>query len=340
MTDADVWAITSYRAGETSQILGLAESLERPYREVRLDYRRRAGPLGLLRAVAATGVATPLAPPWPRLVLSAGLRNEPVCRWLRVRSGGRTRLVFIGRTWAPVGSFDLVVTTPQYRLRPAPNVLENPLTLHGHDHGALQAARVRWDRPLGAAGQRIGVLIGGATGPYQLDEACALQLAGQLNTLRREAGGNVRFLISSSSRTPPAFLGQLEGGLEGDHFVYRWRAGAADNPYAGILACADALVVTEDSVAMLSEAVAAGVPVLVAELSVRGRARLRARAYRVVMRWGHRRWTRDVGLVHEVLYQRGLARPLSDGAAALDQAPASVDDYQKETARRVVELLA
>ena len=44
-----------------------------------------------------------------------------------------------------------------------------------------------------------------------------------------------------------------------------------DNPYLGLLACADAIVVTEDSVSMVSEAVATDVPVMVASLPGRSR---------------------------------------------------------------------
>ena len=44
-----------------------------------------------------------------------------------------------------------------------------------------------------------------------------------------------------------------------------------DNPYFGLLALADAIVVTEDSVSMVSEAVATSAPVLLAGLPGRSR---------------------------------------------------------------------
>ena len=46
---------------------------------------------------------------------------------------------------------------------------------------------------------------------------------------------------------------------------------AGDNPYFGLLALADAIVVTEDSVSMVSEAVATAAPVLLAALPGRSR---------------------------------------------------------------------
>ena len=44
-----------------------------------------------------------------------------------------------------------------------------------------------------------------------------------------------------------------------------------DNPYFGMLALADLIVVTQDSVSMISEAAATTAPVLVAELPGRSR---------------------------------------------------------------------
>jgi hypothetical protein len=43
--------------------------------------------------------------------------------------------------------------------------------------------------------------------------------------------------------------------------LFRWRHGAADNPYLGFLALADSIIVTGDSVSMLIEACVTGKPV-------------------------------------------------------------------------------
>src|SRR5262245_22386995 len=170
-----VWAVASYRAGENSQIFGLAERLtERcgwSYTTKRLAYARLAGPIGLLRRVSLAGLTDAarreLGPPWPELVISAGVKNEPVCRWIRRESGGRTRLVFLGRTWANRSCFDLVVTTPQYRLPHAPNVLHNLMTQHSVGDARLAAARDRWRDSFAAyRSPRVGVLVGGDSGPF------------------------------------------------------------------------------------------------------------------------------------------------------------------------------
>ncbi len=121
-----VWAVASYRAGENSQISGLANRLGGEVVTKRLRYNGWAGPLGLVRATSRAGIdsaaSDALVAPWPDILISAGLKNEPVCRWIKANSGDRTRIVFLGRTWARRSVFDLVVTTPQYRLPAEPNV--------------------------------------------------------------------------------------------------------------------------------------------------------------------------------------------------------------------------
>ncbi|MEO1370623.1 MAG: ELM1/GtrOC1 family putative glycosyltransferase, partial [Acidobacteriota bacterium] len=202
-----IWALLSYRAGMNSQILGLAEALDRPFERRRLAYR--PGWAGwwpaYLRRTTLAGLdlerSDLLAPPWPDLVLTAGRRHEPVCRWLRIRSGGTSRSVFVGRTWAGSRHFDLVVTTPQYRVRPAANVLENPTTLHRVTPSRLRGAAERWGPRLGGLPRpRVAVLAGGTSGPFPFGPVAAARLGREATA----AAGEGTLMVTTSSRTSAA----------------------------------------------------------------------------------------------------------------------------------------
>ena len=306
--EPEIWAVTSYRAGETSQILALASALADAtgsiWRRIDIGYRPWASAAGLLRLTTAAGALEPPTGTWPKVLISAGLRNEPICRWVKRNSGGRTRIVFLGRTWATSDRFDLVVTTPQYRLRKADNVFENPLTLHRIGPPALADARQAFAERFGTGEPTlVGVLLGGNSGPYRFDKAYAQRLAQELNDFAESR--NTRLLISSSSRTPPEFFARLTGQLSGEHEIHDWHS-REQNPYLGILACAEALIVSADSIAMISEAVATGKPVLLTEPSTARSPG--AWLYQSATSWGHRRWTRDVSLVHNTLIQLGLVQ--------------------------------
>ena len=321
-----IWLIDAYRAGERGQVRALADAVSRalgwPCRRIPLKYRSHVlipHILGLstLRGVAPDAAAE-LVPPWPELVITCGVRNEPVCRWIREQSGGRTRYLHLGRPWAPLDSFDLIVTTPQYRVPDRDNVVNNALTLHDVTPSRLAAERERWagafdalPRPL------IAVNVGGHSGPYTLGPKAARRLAREVSDMARRQGGSV--LISTSSRTPAAVANILEREIEVPSHLYRWRPDDPDNPYFGMLAVADSVVVTGDSIAMLSEACATGKPVFMFDLGGMRPGyrpprdfRWTGLLYRLLMRLLWRKLSRDITLVHSQLTASGRAVWLGD----------------------------
>ncbi|MFZ5652852.1 MAG: mitochondrial fission ELM1 family protein [Pseudomonadota bacterium] len=327
-----MWLLEPYRAGEQQQALALAEALGWPFAHRRLHYRRwRGAATNLGRGTGLAGIdvrrSDPLAPPWPDLLISAGMRNEPVARWVRRQSGGRTRLVHLGRPWADPRDFDLVITTPQYRLPQRPNVLHNELPLHRVRPGRLAEAAARWGPALAhLPAPRIAVVVGGDSGPYTLGARAARRLLAEAAALAKGAGGSL--LITTSPRTPAAARRALDADCGVPAHRYFWRAADPDNPYFGYLALADALVVTADSVSMLAEAAATGKPLYLFDLGA-GRHRMRpgagagsddwslkATLYRALMRWGWRRLSRDITLVHRRLIASGRAAWLGDPPVA------------------------
>tara|TARA_R110001599_G_scaffold353884_2_gene602373 strand:- start:59705 stop:60757 length:1053 start_codon:yes stop_codon:yes gene_type:complete len=321
-----IWLIGAYRAGEQSQVRALVDALGWPCETKRLCYRKHVvlpHALGLtsLRGITAESAAM-LAAPWPDLVISSGVRNEPVCRWIRAQSGGLTRYVHVGRPWGPLTGFDLVVTTPQYRVPRRANVLNNMLTLHSVTPQRLAAAREEWAETFEHLPRpRIAVIAGGHSGPFTLGPLAASRLARQVSTLARQSGGSL--LVSTSSRTSDEAIAALQAGIDVPNYFYRWQPNDAANPYFAMLALADRLVVTGDSIAMLSEACATGRPVQIFDLGgMRGHSdvavdsRLTARLYGVLMRWLWQPLSRDITLVHQQLRASSRAFWLEEESGA------------------------
>jgi mitochondrial fission protein ELM1 len=324
-------------------VRALADALGWPTHTHRLDYRGQVLLPHLLGRTTLRGISAAsraeLAPPWPDLVISCGVRNEPVCRWIRARSGGRTRYVHIGRPWGPLDQFDLVITTPQYRIPAAPNVLHNQLTLHGLTPARLAEARTAWAEGFESLpAPRVAVLVGGDSGPYTLGPRAAARLARETSALALQLGGSL--LVTTSSRTDPAAVAALEGSLQAPHRLHRWRPDQERNPYLGMLAWADRVVVTGDSIAMLSEACATGRPVAMFDLGGmrEGRReqvdfRLTAKLYGALLRWGWKPLSRDITRVHQALRQSGRAHWL--GETVEQRAPATAPDDMARALRSV-----
>jgi hypothetical protein len=108
----------------------------------------------------------------------------------------------------------------------------------------------------------VTVLLGGSNGAYRLTLRRLDGIAEAIGQVLRETGGSA--LITPSRRTGEAGRKLMQQRLAGLP-VAIWD-GAADNPYFACLALADAVLVTADSVSMISEAAATGKPVHILDL--------------------------------------------------------------------------
>lgn len=288
-----VWVLADPRAGTAAQALGLAERLDLPFRTVPLAWSPLARlPIAwpsLLGIDAATRAA--LAPPWPRLAVSAGRRSAPVALWLGRRG---VRVVHCMRPGFGAGRFDLLVLGRHDDPPAAPNVLPILGALHRLAPARLAEARARWRAFESLPRPRVALLVGGPVRAEGMDPAFAAELG------RRVAGFAGSVLATASRRTGAPATEALAAALAGrPGRLHRW-GDPGENPYAGLLAWADLVVVTGDSVSMLSESMATAAPVFVADPGGLGPR--------------HRR-------LHESLYAAGAARPLAAAPAPFARTP-------------------
>ena len=246
-----------------SQALGLAEAAGLQPRMVALQPRLpwwwmpgRLWP-SPLRAVRMT-------PPPEPLAIGCGGKAAPVLAALR-RRGKLT--VQIQAPRMDIRRFDQVVVTRHDEVT-GPNVIVTRTALHRATAARLAAARVEWAERLAALPRPlVAVLVGGSNGRFRLEGAEGAALAKQLAEMM--ALDRVGLAVTPSRRTPPAVTRALRDRLvPGGALVWD---GEGENPYFGMLASADAIIVTADSVSMVSEAVATSAPVLLVELPGRSR---------------------------------------------------------------------
>ena len=272
-------------------------------------------------------------------MISAGRRNEPVARWIQRQSAGSTRLVHIGRPWAPLDIWDMVITTPQYFLPQQANILHNSLPLHRVSVDDLQSASAQL-QPLLADLPRpwVAVLMGGDSGRFVMTRRKGQLLGSLAQDLAGASGGSL--LVTDSARTPVAAGDALQSQLQSPYFCYRWGSGG-DNPYRGLLALADAFVVTGESMSMLGEAVDTGRPLYIFDVGD-GEARwwllphnfgYKSLTHRFAMRFGPRRMRRDVGNIQDGLVASGKAQWLTSGMI-----PAAAQALQSRVIQPLAEL--
>jgi mitochondrial fission protein ELM1 len=260
------WVVTDGKAGMISQCVGLAEALglDPEVKQVRLrtPWRDLTPYVRLGGRLQFTSDSDPLSPPWPDLLIASGRHSVAASILVRHLSHGKTRTVQIQNPVISSRRFDLVVAPRHDNLSG-----ENVVVTHGALHRVSPAMLKEGAEQLGWRLQHlsrpyISVLIGGSNNVYRLDGETMRSLAARLAACARALGASL--IITPSRRTGEANRELLKDALV-DVPHYLW-TGQGDNPYFGLLGLADFIVVTADSVNMVSEAASTGKPVYVADL--------------------------------------------------------------------------
>lgn len=269
---AGCWTLSDGRAGNVRQASALARALGLHAREWMLQARapwRWAAPRLLPGSRRAFGgdFAAALAHP-PALAIGCGRQGALASRVARAHGA---RAVQILDPRLPPALWDLVVA-PRHDGLSGDNVLTLLGSLNPVDDTWLRLAREafvalgRLPRP------RIAVLLGGPANHVRYEPAVVAGWLDAVDATVGADGGSV--LLTASRRTPAELRRAIRARYpDGSHVVWLDDTDGA-NPYAGMLAWADRVVCSPDSVNMVSEACGTYAPVFVPGIDrVQGRIR-------------------------------------------------------------------
>jgi len=287
-----VWLVVGEKRGDNAQIRNLADAVGWAFEEKMIRVEPRwvdaKPPVSATLDHIDLDHSDLLEGPWPDLVITAGRRLASVGLWIKQASGGRTRIVVIGKPRGRAADFDLIVLAAHYVIRDAPNLVRHALPLMPLDFEALAAAKKAWvgrllllPRPLTA------LMIGGPTGGLRFDVETARELLAQTQALVESQRGSL--FIATSRRTPRAIAEWLRETCSASVqlSLYDPEASPEENPYQGLLALADDFVVTSDSLSMMVEVARLGRPLSIYPLE------------------------RGAGVIERACCAAGLMKPLS-----------------------------
>lgn len=252
------WIITEGMIGTQNQCVGVSEALEKS-----INIKTTIMKIGLnqpwktlspwLGFECACSFTEQLTAPWPDLLIAAGRKSIAAARYIKKQSGGKTFTVQLQNPKVAPNQFDLVAAPYHDDIKG-----KNVISTHGAPNRLtpekLSLAREDFKslfEPLDKT--RVAVLIGGNSRTHQLTKDIMEQLVTQLKSL------DASLMITASRRTSEENLKILQDGLK-DTDAYIWD-GTGENPYFGMMAWADHIIVTSDSVSMLSDAGTTGKPV-------------------------------------------------------------------------------
>lgn len=250
------WIVTEGIAGTENQCLGVAEALGILPVVHRIGLRQPWKSLSpYLGCETANTFLPKFEEPWPDLLLASGRKSIAASRYIKKMSGGKTFTVQIQDPRINPKYFDLVAV-PEHDPARGENVITTVAAANRLTGYKLDAAKTEFASLFAMLpGPRIAVLLGGKSKAYTITPYMMRLLGAQLAALPGTP------LITASRRTEQPERDALLQGL-GDKPHYFWD-GTGTNPYFGMLAWADYILVTADSVSMLGDAATTGKPVYV-----------------------------------------------------------------------------
>ncbi len=249
------WVITAGMAGTENQCLGVAESLGVTpiIQRIGLNFPWNILSPWLGFECAAT-FSPKLRPPWPDLLIASGRKSIAASRYIKKMSGGKSFTVQLQDPRIDTNQFD-VVAVPLHDPSRGENILVTAATPNRITPDTLAKARDDFAPQFEKiTAPRVAVLIGGSTKSHKFTADEAHDLVTLLAPIPN--------LMITTSRRTGAEKDRLFRYTLGTTGNYIWD-GQSPNPYQGMLAWADYILVTADSTAMISDAATTGKPVYI-----------------------------------------------------------------------------
>ena len=261
------WTLTNGVTAYKKQTAGIAEALGLNYIEKickrHAPWRWLPANIKLNALNQLTQSSDSLKPPWPDLLISSGRRTIALSLAIKKASRQKTKVIYVQNPRINPKLFDVIIS-PEHDHLTGPNIIQTVGATHDITTEKLEAAKKEFElefaklpRPL------LAIFIGGSNGSYPRNHyhfgtAEAKQLAQTLIEISTDYPGTL--LISSSRRTGKentALMKSILSPYSNIHFYEE----SKKNPYLAMLALADTIMVTNDSVSMVSEACFTGKPV-------------------------------------------------------------------------------
>jgi mitochondrial fission protein ELM1 len=257
------------------------------------------------------------------IIISCGSSLAPVNALIAKELNARNAVIMRPRP-APLGKFTLAVIPRHDSPRPRKNVLVTTGAPNRISEELMLKEAARLAARLGLKeAPRLGVLIGGDNADYAMDAVAIETLVSRLKALSEEV--SLEILATTSRRTPKEVEALLKKSLGALAACKLLVIANEDNPpgtVPAILGLSDVVLVSGESVSMVSEAANSGRPVLVFSLKKKN-ARKTTR---------HERMIKDMdraGLVRVIKEEAAAEAVKTALAAKAAHTPKKASDYEK-----------
>lgn len=258
-TSLKCWIITEGMIGTENQCLGVTDALGLTPIVKRISLNEPWKTLTpWLHLEQSYTFTEKLTAPWPDLLITSGRKAVAASRYIKKQSQGATFTLHIQDPKCSARDFDLI-TVPHHDALRGDNVIVTHGAPNRITHDLLEKAKNEFaDQFQNTPSSKVAILIGGNSRAHNMTKKVMETLVNQINQMDCFA------MITASRRTGKENLEFLHQHLRKEN-IFLWD-NTGENPYHAMLAYADHIIVTEDSVSMISDAGTTGKPVSVVPL--------------------------------------------------------------------------
>ncbi|MCC8398629.1 MAG: mitochondrial fission ELM1 family protein [Rickettsia endosymbiont of Labidopullus appendiculatus] len=274
-----IWVLADSRVGNVNQAIALAEKIGLGYQLKPVEYNFWGNLPNFLLVFSPIHVKKQLLQSWemeglPDLIISAGRRTASLASYLKHKSAGKVKIVQIMHPNLAFEHFDLIILPHHDKVSAEEIYLNGSSILRitgalNNVQAKIQAGGIELRKNYPNLKQFISVIIGGNSKNYQFTDKNARELATILSNITKnqptiQQDEKYTLFISFSRRTPNSAKQIIKNKVPSSAIIYDpTEEEAKPNPYFGMLAQADYIISTADSISMCSEAVSTGKPLYI-----------------------------------------------------------------------------
>ena len=277
-----VLILTDDRIGTNNQAIGIANFINKDYKEHKLIYNSLIKLPNFIRAIFNLGITKQnktdllllLKTYKPDIVISGGRRPAVISAWIKKVSlklfNKDVKNIQLMNPNLNNSKFDLIVL-PKHDFKNNNYPNKNNIVLtdfapHKITSDFLNEQKIKWSKFFENYNNKllhkpyISVIIGGSTKSTKFTNEIAYDLANKINTISKD--NNASLLISTSRRTGDNQTKIIKDNITQPNYFYT-PTDKDENPIFGLYSCADAIILTSESISMISEALSSNIPVFV-----------------------------------------------------------------------------
>ena len=265
MSKINCWILSDKLIGHEKQSISLADSLNINYKIIKINKlnfleRNTLSILNLKQKVNS------LKPPYPKLIISCGKSTAYYANFMKKKLGKKIFSIFIQKPPINIKNFDLVIT-PKHDNCSGRNVITTFGALTKINTKYIKEIRKK-KKPSVLKKEFIVVLLGGDSKHHKITIPILDKIIKKISSIQKK--NKIKIIFMVSRRTKNKDIIYLKRNLKKKEFIFVL-PNSKKISYVNAISFAKAIIVSSDSVSMVSEACSTGIPTYIIDIPTKSK---------------------------------------------------------------------